>query len=1125
MPFRGMLRLMIAMLLAAPLPMLAPPAADALPPFGIGDWVVTGTEVLFDSGVVLDGDLSVENGGSLTLVNSTLQLLPGPHEVRVRAGGELRVLAGSSVGSFDTTERDQYRAGFWAEAGARAEFRNSSFVSIGIIYRWVGSTKQGGVCISTDDAVVDNCTFAGNHIGLTLFGNAEVTGCSFGPNGWAGAISYGASSVWSRCTFERNFYGVIAYRGNADYFDCSFNDNAIGAAADSTVARYEHCEFLRNVRTGLYVSPEQGLGPLPTASEVHVDDCLFEHNRWGINGTFYYTDEGGNVWPLEHNLHITNSDFRDNTDTGIQWDRFIPDDTPRRSYSTWKVSTRSEVYNNTAHFKGNITVEGVLDVRASIFRIDSEGPGWQDMTVQEGGRLSVSDNSTFMAATRHQFGLYCRPGSAFVLDRSVLRGCGWDLSVPSKAGPFIETSDVRLSRSTVMWCPTSLVFSGVRGALVENCALRGNSSDLYLAGSKVRLQNCTLGAPGTTQCRLVMASRLDSVNSTLDRSGTEFDDNQSRLNISWYLAVRAVWSDGRPVPGASLSVTDSSGAEAVNTTVDAGGRAADLVLREVSIDLDGDQTFTPHRINCAQGPVRNETDITMDRSQGLDLVLLDSEPPSLTVTSPAPNEHVRTRQVRLSGRAQDNLALSTVMVVVDGFRRNLVYQDAGGEQWQVDWDFTVELAEGYHTLEALAVDSSGNRAQRSFSFDVDVSAPKVLISSPSNGLLTNDPEIEVSGMVEARSEVSVNGVPARTLGNTFIVVVRLAEGENLVTATATDAAGNQGLSSITVRLDTVPPALEVAFSPDAAVVRDPQVGLQGTMEPGAGVTVNGRRVMLPGIAQNFTTLFFLSQGPNTIVVEATDAAGNVNSVERDFWLDTVPPAFEVLYPPDGLLTGARSLEIVLVAEAGTNFTVGNSTRTVPGQAGKRVNFSAVVELREGPNDLLLSCRDAAGNSFGQRRLVTLDSTPPVLELSSPADGSSTQKESLYVVGQTDPDATVTINGERLDVGAGGSFSGELRLGAGRNRIVVRAADALGNFRELTLTLTRLPAGGDTTIVAKSGPDWPFLGVLAVAAFVASGEGWWLWRRQSRSALEPSVSPQHPAPGTRHPEQNMNREVR
>ena len=70
MPFRGLLRLAVAVLLAAPLPFWALPAAEAQPPFGVGDWVVTGNEALVDSGVILDGNLTVESGGSLTLPGS-----------------------------------------------------------------------------------------------------------------------------------------------------------------------------------------------------------------------------------------------------------------------------------------------------------------------------------------------------------------------------------------------------------------------------------------------------------------------------------------------------------------------------------------------------------------------------------------------------------------------------------------------------------------------------------------------------------------------------------------------------------------------------------------------------------------------------------------------------------------------------------------------------------------------------------------------------------------------------------------------------------------------------------------------------------------------------------------------
>ncbi len=1100
-------QLAAVLLLASPIPLLSAPAA-AVPPFGIGDWVVTGEETIVDGEVILDGNLTVSPGGSLTLVNSSLLLTPGPHEIRVRAGGTLRVLHGSTVGSFDRTENDPTRAGMWVEQGARAEFRNSTFNSIGIIYRWVGSTKIGGVCIYADGAVVDNCTFTGNYIGVTVFGACAVTGCRFGENGWAGALSYGCITSWDRCTFDRNLYGAIAYRGEVRYSRCSFTDNALGAAADGTTVKYTDCEFLRNVRTGLYVSPEQGLNPLPVKSLVHVDDCLFEGNRWGLNGTFYYTDEAGNIWPLEHDLFLTNSDFSDNADSGLQWDRYIPDGVPRRSYSTWTVKGRSEVINNSAHFKGNITVEGVLDVRCSALRIEGDGPGWQDVTVKAGGLLAVTGNSSFVSATYNAFGLFCRPGSAFRLDRSTLMGCGWLTTAPSQAGPFFETGDVALTSSTIGFCPVALVFSGSRGALVEGCSIQGNVSDVWLVSSGVRLQNCSLGTPGSTQSRLSGASLLDSINSTLDRYRIEFEDNRSRVNISWHLDIRAVWSDGRPAPGATIFVTDSTGAAAVNTTLDPRGAASGLVLKELSINLDRADEFTPHRILCTQGPVRNESDIILDQSRRLELRLTDSEPPSLSVASPLPDSHIPSRQVRLSGRAQDNLAIATVMVAVDGSRRHLVYQNAGGERWQVDWDLATELPEGHHTFEAQAIDTSGNRADRAFAFETDYSAPKVLITSPADGLLTNDPELEVVGMAEPQTFVSVNGVAARATGNTFSATCRLSEGQNTVTATATDAAGNSNASSISVRLDTLLPVLDVAFAPDAAAVREPQLSVRGTMEFGAGVTVNGRRVVLGGLADNFTTFVFLSPGPNTVRVEAADAAGNVNSFERAVVLDTTPPAFRVVYPPDGILTRESDLEVLLEAEAGTDMSVGNITRTVPGPAGRMANFSVQVELGEGQNDLRLVCRDTAGNAFAQGRLVTLDTVAPALELPSPADGSATQKDSLYVVGRTDPDAAVTVNGGDLEVGFGGSFSGELRLGAGRNRIVVRATDPAGNVREAALNVTRVPAAGETTVLGSPGPDWRFWGFIAAAATAGWGEGWWLWRRMSRT--------RHPAPAALSP---------
>ena len=1126
MPSRKPSAVFATFLVLSPLLLMLPPAVPAerapaqdaaraarqpsSPPFGIGNWVVTDSEELRDSSFLLDGDLTIENGGSLTLVNTTFQLMPGPHEVRVKPGGELRVLAGSIMGSFDNTERDRARAGFWVESGARAEFRNSSFLSIGIIFRWIGWSMMGGICIYSDQTVIDNCTFSGNYIGLTyMYARAAMSSCLFDQNTW-GAVSYGSDTQFTDCTFVRNFNGAVAYYGNVGFTGCNFSDNANGAVADSTNCRFLDCVFLDNVRQGLYVSPEQGLDPPPAPADVYVDDCLFARNRWGINGVFFYSDEGGNIIPLPHNIYITNSDFIKNAQTGVLWDRFIPDGKLRFSESTWKIDQLSTIENNTVHFKGNITVGGELRVNASVFMMESERPGWQDIEVRGGGRMLFWNSTLRAAYPKNPFGLFCRPGSGFEFNDSLLRDCGWDPALPESSGPLIESAGARFRRSTIEFCPVALYCQNVRGALVEGCSLTGYENALRMDDSSARLENCTLRSLGSWENSLDRASLLDSVNTTIDRERIFLGDNLSVVNISWHLDVSASWADGRPAGGASIRVEDLRGSEVANVTADGQGRAGALVLREWTISIDNATAYTPHLVRCRKGPIANESIQTADRYLSLEIFLIDSDPPSISIVSPVPGSFLSSGTVNIAGTAQDNLAVASVRLTVDGFRRYLVFDRPSGELDRVDWEVPVELTEGHHTLRAEVEDTGGNPASLDFSLTVDTVRPNILVQIPSDGSLTRTAEISVSGIMEPGAMVLLNGVRARTVGGTFAGTALLAEGDNVIAARAVDAAGNSDTATVRVRLDTRPPSLSIALYPDAAEVNRPELRVYGTMEFGAAVSVNGRRVVLPGLADNFTTPVFLSPGTNIISVQAEDAAGNINVAERRVVLDTEPPAFRVIYPPEGLQTRDDALTVALAAEAGSALSAGGENYTVPGEPGTQVDFTVPYALAEGENAILLRARDAAGNTYSITRHVTRDTLPPPLEVLAPADGSRTANASIYIMGMTEDNARLTVNGAVLEVGYGGSFSTEVKLSAGRNRLVVRAEDALGNAREVSVNLTRLPAKGEDTNVPAPGPDWPFVGFLAVAAGAAAGEGWWVSRRMGGGRKAPGEKLQSPA---------------
>ena len=72
--------------------------------------------------------------------------------------------------------------------------------------------------------------------------------------------------------------------------------------------------------------------------------------------------------------------------------------------------------------------------------------------------------------------------------------------------------------------------------------------------------------------------------------------------------------------------------------------------------------------------------------------------------------------------------------------------------------------------------------------------------------------ITVTGTIDdPEATVAVNGTAATISNGSYSASLTLAaEGENTITATATDKAGNSATASVTVSLDTVPPVLVIS---------------------------------------------------------------------------------------------------------------------------------------------------------------------------------------------------------------------------------------------------------------------------------------------------------------------------
>lgn len=125
------------------------------------------------------------------------------------------------------------------------------------------------------------------------------------------------------------------------------------------------------------------------------------------------------------------------------------------------------------------------------------------------------------------------------------------------------------------------------------------------------------------------------------------------------------------------------------------------------------------------------------------------------------------------------------------------------------------------------------------------------------------------------------------------------------------------------------------------------------------------------------------------------------------------------------------------------------------------SFSFNVSLESGINTFAAIAIDQAGNQSQKTDdyQITFDKTVPDLEISSPSDGStfygSTQRQ-VTITGETDPDASVTVNDRILSVDEEGVFQYTTTLNEGSNSFNVKSTDKAGNYTEKNITLNFSP---------------------------------------------------------------------
>jgi len=442
-------------------------------------------------------------------------------------------------------------------------------------------------------------------------------------------------------------------------------------------------------------------------------------------------------------------------------------------------------------------------------------------------------------------------------------------------------------------------------------------------------------------------------------------------------------------------------------------------------------------------------------------VTRDTTPPNLTLDGPKNGDIFNVTSVNVFGTAEigANLTINNEAAVIasDG-----------------KFSKTFTFVEGNNQIKVVCTDAVGNRATVSISVRIDRKRPLLLVVDPMDGYRTNKTSINVSGLTEPGSNVTMNSVVVPLFGSNFQAPVLLDEGDNTINVRSCDRAVNCNETSVHITRDTEPPVLEVTYPPvdGELLTNKDEITIQGYVEPGAKMWINRDEASYSG---NWTYVIRLKEGKNKITVEAADDVGNHIVLTRKVIKDTVAPVLAIFYPENVLRTRESQVTVKGSVEANSTLKINGAIVSVSGNS-----FEQPVTLdKEGNNVFNVTATDLAGNS--NTHIVTIIRDTLVnLTLVSPLDGARTKNATIMLKGTTEPGATLKVNNETVMPDANGRFEREIALVVGENRVIVKATDEVGNEKDSALTVIR----------EKKAQPKPVLGGLllpiAIGAIVAVG---------------------------------------
>ncbi|MBJ3435824.1 non-fimbrial adhesin SiiE [Salmonella enterica subsp. enterica serovar Corvallis] len=362
----------------------------------------------------------------------------------------------------------------------------------------------------------------------------------------------------------------------------------------------------------------------------------------------------------------------------------------------------------------------------------------------------------------------------------------------------------------------------------------------------------------------------------------------------------------------AVRVTVSVEHGGVTTTFDATKGTGGWTFTPPALWEDGDYTLSVSVEDKAGNTSHSASlTVTVDTQIAINNIELVND-------SGIPNDNL-TNNVRPHFQVTVPTDVNVVRLSIDGGKTWVTAAQKATGVWEYIWPD--DVTDGSHTLTVEATDEAGNKATQTLDFTIDttLSVPTLSLDSADDSGIAGDnvTNVKTPGFTLNNIDTDVSRVIVEVMHNGIKLEVPLvqtggqwrfaptsdwADGDYILTVKVEDRAGNVKQSApLTVTVDTHIAIDRIELVNDSGIPGD---NLTNEARPHFQVTVpadvNGVRLSIDGGKTwfdatqsatsgvwDYTWLTNVANGPHTLMVEATDKAGNQTTQKLDFIIDTL----------------------------------------------------------------------------------------------------------------------------------------------------------------------------------------------------------------------------------------------